>query len=69
MATRTSAPSIPSGLSSGRSNSAYAFILPGFVFIVVTTLIGLAYSIYISFTNFDGINHFNEWNWVGAQLP
>jgi arabinogalactan oligomer/maltooligosaccharide transport system permease protein len=69
MATRTSAASIPRHGSraafAGRTNSAYFYILPGFAFIVVTTVIGLAYSIYISFTNLDGIYHFNDSKWIG----
>jgi arabinogalactan oligomer/maltooligosaccharide transport system permease protein len=71
MATRATAPTLPRqrprSVGGGSSRSAYLFILPGFAFIVITTVIGLVYSLYISFTNFDGINHFNHWSWVGLR--
>jgi arabinogalactan oligomer / maltooligosaccharide transport system permease protein len=46
---------------------AYAYILPGFLFITSATLIGVGYSLYISFTNYDGLTHFDEWDWVGLD--
>jgi arabinogalactan oligomer/maltooligosaccharide transport system permease protein len=71
MATRSTASTLPQVRSrsslTGRSNSAYLYLLPGLAFIVLTTVIGLAYSIYISFTNFDGLNHFDHWDWVGLR--
>jgi len=69
MATRISAPAVPLGraraVATGRTNSAYLYILPGFIFIGFATVIGIAYSLYISFTNFDGINHYQHFSWVG----
>ena len=69
MATRISAPAVPVGrvrsIATGRTDSAYLYILPGFIFIGFATVIGVAYSLYISFTNFDGINHYQHFSWVG----
>jgi len=52
-------------IATGRTDSAYLYILPGFIFIGFATVIGVAYSLYISFTNFDGVNHYQHFSWVG----
>ena len=50
-----------------RTNTAYAYLAPGLVFIGLSTVIGVVYSLYISFTNYDGLTHFNHWSWVGFR--
>jgi arabinogalactan oligomer/maltooligosaccharide transport system permease protein len=50
-----------------QSAYAYAYILPGFIFITAATVVGVAYSLYISFTNYDGLTHFEEFQWVGLE--
>jgi arabinogalactan oligomer/maltooligosaccharide transport system permease protein len=51
----------------GRTNTAYMYILPGFLFIGFATIVGLVYSLYISFTNFNGITHYQHFSWVGLR--
>ncbi len=72
MATRTEVVPVPSHRRAravpGRpTNTAYAYVLPGFLFIGFATVIGVVYSLYISFTNFDGLTHFDHWSWVGLR--
>ena len=51
----------------GENAYAYAYILPGFLFIGLATLVGVVYSLYISFTNYDGLTHFDQFDWVGLE--
>jgi arabinogalactan oligomer/maltooligosaccharide transport system permease protein len=46
---------------------AYAYILPALVFIIFATGVGVVYTVYMSFTNFDGLEHFEHWSWVGLH--
>jgi arabinogalactan oligomer/maltooligosaccharide transport system permease protein len=57
----------PRNARARESAYAYAYILPGFLFIGLATLVGVAYSLYISFTNYDGLTHFEEFGWVGIE--
>lgn len=52
-----------------QSAYAYAYILPAFVFMAFATLVGVAYTLWISFTNADGLEHFDQstWDWVGLR--
>lgn len=66
MATRTTATYGPPRFARARESAyAYAYILPGFLFIGLATIVGTAYSLYISFTNYDGLTHFDKFDWVG----
>jgi arabinogalactan oligomer/maltooligosaccharide transport system permease protein len=72
VATRISAASAqeygrPRFATARQSAYAYAYLLPGLLFIGTATLIGVAYSLYISFTNYDGLTHFDQWDWVGVS--
>ena len=68
MATRTATTYARPQFSRARENAyAYAYILPGFLFIGLATLVGTAYSLYISFTNYDGLTHFDQFDWVGLE--
>jgi arabinogalactan oligomer/maltooligosaccharide transport system permease protein len=42
---------------------AYAYIAPAFFFLAFATLIGVVYTVYISFTNADGLEHFDPSTW------
>ncbi len=71
MATRTQAVSVsrrrrPRTLGV-RTNTAYAYLAPGLFFIGFATIIGVVYSLWISFTNYDGLNHFQHFDWVGLR--
>jgi arabinogalactan oligomer / maltooligosaccharide transport system permease protein len=48
---------------------AYAYIAPAFFFLAFATLIGVVYTVYISFTNADGLEHFDPstWEYVGLR--
>jgi arabinogalactan oligomer / maltooligosaccharide transport system permease protein len=46
-----------------QSAYAYSYILPSFLFIAFATLIGVVYTVYISFTNADGLEHFDPETW------
>ena len=68
MATRTATPYARPRFARTRENAvAYAYILPGFVFIALATIVGTVYSLYISFTNYDGLTHFDKFDWVGLE--
>ena len=68
MATRTATPYARPRFARTRENAvAYAYILPGFVFISLATIVGTVYSLYISFTNYDGLTHFDTFDWVGLE--
>ena len=68
MATRTTAAHGPPRFARTRESAfAYAYILPGFLFIGLATIVGTAYSLYISFTNYDGLTHFDKFDWVGLR--
>jgi arabinogalactan oligomer / maltooligosaccharide transport system permease protein len=47
---------------------AYSYILPSFLFIAFATLIGVVYTVYISFTNADGLEHFEPATWERVGL-
>ena len=47
---------------------AYSYILPSFLFIAFATLIGVFYTVYISFTNADGLEHFDPATWDRVGL-
>jgi arabinogalactan oligomer/maltooligosaccharide transport system permease protein len=47
---------------------AYSYILPSFLFIAFATLIGVVYTVYISFTNADGLEHFEPATWDRVGL-
>ena len=71
MATRTQAVSVsrrrrPRTLGV-RTNTAYAYLAPGLFFIGFATIIGVVYSLWISFTNYDGLNHFQHFDFVGLR--
>jgi arabinogalactan oligomer / maltooligosaccharide transport system permease protein len=51
-----------------QSAYAYAYILPSFLFIAFATLIGVFYTVYISFTNADGLEHFDPETWDRVGL-
>jgi arabinogalactan oligomer/maltooligosaccharide transport system permease protein len=51
-----------------QSAQAYAYILPAFFFMVFATLIGVVYTLYISFTNADGLEHFDPSTWERVGL-
>jgi arabinogalactan oligomer / maltooligosaccharide transport system permease protein len=51
-----------------QSMYAYAYILPSFFFIAFATLIGVFYTVYISFTNADGLEHFDPSTWERVGL-
>lgn len=51
-----------------RTAYAYSYILPSFLFIAFATLIGVVYTIYISFTNADGLEHFDPETWDRVGL-
>jgi arabinogalactan oligomer/maltooligosaccharide transport system permease protein len=62
------APSARPQFARARENAhAYAYILPGFLFIGLATVVGVVYSLYISFTNYDGLTHFDKFDWVGIE--
>jgi arabinogalactan oligomer / maltooligosaccharide transport system permease protein len=68
VATRTATTYARPRFSRARENAyAYAYILPGFLFISLATLVGTAYSLYISFTNYDGLTHFDQFDWIGLE--
>jgi arabinogalactan oligomer/maltooligosaccharide transport system permease protein len=52
-----------------QSAQAYLYILPAFFFMAFATLIGVVYTLYISFTNADGLEHFepSTWSFVGLD--
>jgi arabinogalactan oligomer / maltooligosaccharide transport system permease protein len=47
---------------------AYAYIAPAFFFLAFATLIGVFYTVYISFTNADGLEHFDPSTWENVGL-
>jgi arabinogalactan oligomer/maltooligosaccharide transport system permease protein len=47
---------------------AYAYIAPAFFFLTFATLIGVVYTVYISFTNADGLEHFDPSTWDRVGL-
>jgi arabinogalactan oligomer / maltooligosaccharide transport system permease protein len=47
---------------------AYAYIAPAFFFLAFATLIGVVYTVYISFTNADGLEHFDPSTWENVGL-
>ena len=47
---------------------AYAYIAPAFFFLAVATLVGVVYTTYISFTNADGLEHFDPSTWDRVGL-
>jgi arabinogalactan oligomer / maltooligosaccharide transport system permease protein len=47
---------------------AYAYIAPAFFFLAFATLIGVVYTVYISFTNADGLEHFDPSTWQSVGL-
>jgi arabinogalactan oligomer/maltooligosaccharide transport system permease protein len=47
---------------------AYAYIAPAFFFLTFATLIGVVYTTYISFTNADGLEHFDPSTWDRVGL-
>jgi arabinogalactan oligomer/maltooligosaccharide transport system permease protein len=55
-------PGRPRGMAR-QSMQAYAYILPAFLFMAFATLIGVVYTVYISFTNADGLEHFDPSTW------
>jgi arabinogalactan oligomer / maltooligosaccharide transport system permease protein len=46
---------------------AYVYILPAFAMIAFATLIGVGYTFYLSFTNYDLLDHFEEFEWIGIR--
>lgn len=46
---------------------AYVYILPALVFIGFATIYGVVKTVQLSFTNYDGLNHFEQWDWVGLH--
>jgi arabinogalactan oligomer/maltooligosaccharide transport system permease protein len=51
-----------------QSAQAYTYILPAFFFMTFATLIGVVYTLYISFTNADGLEHFDPSTWERVGL-
>jgi arabinogalactan oligomer / maltooligosaccharide transport system permease protein len=51
-----------------QSAQAYAYVLPAFFFMTFATLIGVVYTLYISFTNADGLEHFDPSTWERVGL-
>jgi arabinogalactan oligomer / maltooligosaccharide transport system permease protein len=47
---------------------AYAYIAPAFFFLAFATLVGVVYTTYISFTNADGLEHFDPSTWDRVGL-
>jgi arabinogalactan oligomer/maltooligosaccharide transport system permease protein len=60
-------PGRPRGMAR-QSAQAYAYVLPAFFFMAFATLIGVAYTVYISFTNADGLEHFDPSTWDRVGL-
>ena len=48
-----------------RGGEPYLFLLPGLVLMLFSTLIAIAYTVYISFTNFS-LYHFASFHWIGV---